>query len=279
MNQNNPLQRYFRQPKVFISLPSKGLFYPEGALQGDHNNAPIFGMTGMDEIIFKTPDALFNGEATVKVVESCCPYIKDAKDMPSIDVDALLVAIRVATYGDEMELTHTCPQCSTENEFIVNLGKVIEYFGSVSFDGKIKIDDLTINIRPLKYSEITKFNMENYKLQKMLYQLSTAETAGDDEQMKQVQDDIYKRIAEMQIELFLTSIENVQIGNETVDDPAMIDEWLKNSDREFFKRIKDKLEANKAQWDMPKQDIKCSNCGHESKVEVTLDQSNFFARG
>ena len=92
MNPNNPLQKYFRQPKVFISLPSKGLFYPEGALQGDHNNAPIFGMTGMDEIIFKTPDALFNGEATVKVVESCCPYIKDAKDMPSIDVDALLVA-------------------------------------------------------------------------------------------------------------------------------------------------------------------------------------------
>ena len=59
----------------------------------------------------------------------------------------------------------------------------------------------------------------------------------------------------------------------------MIDEWLKNSDREFFKRIKEKLEANKAQWDMPKQDIKCSNCGHESKVEVTLDQSNFFVRG
>jgi hypothetical protein len=121
--------------------------------------------------------------------------------------------------------------------------------------------------------------MENYKLQKMLYQLSTAESAGDDEQMKQVQDDIYKRISEMQIELFLTSIENVQIGNDTVDDPVMIDEWLKNSDREFFKRIKDKLESNKAQWDMPKQNIKCSNCGHESKVEVTLDQSNFFVRG
>ena len=43
--------------------------------------------------------------------------------------------------------------------------------------------------------------------------------------------------------------------------------------------IKDKLETNKAQWDMPKQDIKCSSCGHESKVEVTLDQSNFFVRG
>ena len=74
-------------------------------------------------------------------------------------------------------------------------------------------------------------------------------------------------------------IENIQIGNDTVDDATMIDEWLKNSDREFFKRIKEKLEANKAQWDMPKQDIKCSNCGHESKVEVTLDQSNFFVRG
>lgn len=95
MSQTNPLQKYYRQPKLFLSLPSKGLYYEQGNLKGDYTNMPIFGMTGMDEIIFKTPDALFNGEASSKVIESCCPYISDARTMPSIDVDAVLVAIQI----------------------------------------------------------------------------------------------------------------------------------------------------------------------------------------
>lgn len=262
-----------------MALPSKGLYYPPGALAGDYNNVPILGMTGMDEIIMKTPDALFNGEATVKVIESCCPYIKDASSMPSTDVDALLVAIRIATYGNDMDLTHTCPNCQTENDFEVNLQGILDYFSSINFDGKIQIDDLTITIRPLKYQEITKFNMENYRLQKMLYQLGKAETAGDDENMQKIQDDIYKRISEMQVELFLTSIENIQLPDGVVDDETLIKDWLENSDRQFFKKIKEKLESNKEKWEMPKQHIKCSSCGHESEVGITLDQANFFDRG
>lgn len=278
MPQNNPLQKYFRQPKIFINLPSKGVYYLDSSLKGDHSNFPIFGMTGMDEIIMKTPDALFNGEATVKVIESCCPYIVDAWQTPSIDIDALLVAIRIATYGEDMDLSHTCPNCQTVNDFSVNLNKVLEYFSSNTFDGVIEIDDLVITIRPLRYSEITKFNIENYRLQKMLYQLSKAESSGDDDQVQKMQDDIYKRISEMQIELFLTSIENVRFPEGIVDDIEMIEEWIQNSDREFFKKIKTKLEQNKKQWDIPSQNITCSNCGHQSQAEITVDQSNFFDR-
>ncbi len=279
MNPNNPLQRYFRQPKIYISLPSKGLFYAPGALQGDYNNVPIFGMTGMDEIFMKTPDALFNGEATVKVIESCCPYVKDGFGIPSIDVDALLVAIRIATYGNSMDVTHTCPSCSTENEFEVNLQTILDYLTNLTFDGVIQIDDLKITIRPLHYKEITKFNMENYKLQKMLYQLGKAETLGDEEAVKKVEDEIYKRISEMQVELFITSIDSVQLPEGIVDDPEQIAEFIQNSDRAFFKRIKDKLETNKETWSLPKQHVKCTNCGHESEAEITLDQANFFDKG
>jgi adenine-specific DNA methylase len=64
-----------------------------------------------------------------------------------------------------------------------------------------------------------------------------------------------------------------------VDSPNLIEEWLKNSDREFFKQIKDKLEENKAMWDIPSQQIKCANCGHDSQAEITMDQANFFDRG
>lgn len=276
MTASNPLQKYFRQPKIYMALPSKGLFYPPGALLGDYNNVPIFGMTGMDEIIMKTPDALFNGEATTKVIESCCPYIEDASVIPSTDVDALLVGIRIATYGGEMELNHSCPSCKAENEFVVDLQKILDYYSSITFDGKINVDDLTITIRPLSYAEVTNFNMENFKLQKMLYQLSKAEAAEDDTRAQEVNDSIYKRISEMQVELFLISIDNIQVNDETVTDADTIAEWLQNSDRKFFKSIKDKLEFNKTAWNMPKQHVTCSACSHQTDVEVTLDQANFF---
>jgi hypothetical protein len=34
-------------------------------------------MTAKDELMFKTPDALLNGQSTVEVVKSCIPAIQD----------------------------------------------------------------------------------------------------------------------------------------------------------------------------------------------------------
>ena len=99
--QSNPLQKYFRQPKLYISLPSKGAFYPIGALEMPENKeVPVYAMTAKDELVFKTPDALLNGQATVEVIKSCIPAIKDPWNIPSIDLDTILVAIRMATYGE-----------------------------------------------------------------------------------------------------------------------------------------------------------------------------------
>jgi len=60
----NPLQKYFRQPKLSVSLPSKGRFAPPDVITGDPNNLSVFAMTGMDEIVLKTPDSLFTGESS-----------------------------------------------------------------------------------------------------------------------------------------------------------------------------------------------------------------------
>ena len=103
----NPLASFFRQPKIYVSLPSKGEFYPEGSLVKTHNNEyPVFAMTARDELLFKTPDALMNGVATREVITSCIPNILDPLKIPSLDVDAILSAIRIATYGEEMEVLY-----------------------------------------------------------------------------------------------------------------------------------------------------------------------------
>jgi hypothetical protein len=64
MHSNNPLQQYFRQPAIYVQLPSQGKFYPAGTLNPSTTGEyPVYPMTAIDEITYRTPDALFNGQA------------------------------------------------------------------------------------------------------------------------------------------------------------------------------------------------------------------------
>jgi transcription elongation factor Elf1 len=274
---NNPLQKFYRQPKIFISLPSKGLYYNPGDIQGDSNNLPVFAMTGMDEIIMKTPDALFNGEATTRVIESCCPYIKDAKNIPSLDIDTLLVSIRMATFGEHMTITHTCKNCGTENDFDVDLRTVIDHYSTLTFDNQVEVGGLAIEIKPLSYQQLTDFNVENFKLQKMLAQLG--DTDIEESVRKQYVEQIYDNLAEIQVKIITSSIESIRTPDgEVVTDQGFIIEWLRNINVNEYSLIKAQLEKNKDKWAMPKQDVKCTECGTEDSLTVTMDQSNFFVR-
>lgn len=75
--EQNPLKKYFRQPKVYVTLPSKGEYWPDGTIEiPESGEFPIYAMTAKDELAMKTPDALLNGQATVDVIQSCVPNIK-----------------------------------------------------------------------------------------------------------------------------------------------------------------------------------------------------------
>ena len=131
----NPLHKYFRQPKIYINLPSNGNWYPEGAIEKTENNEyPVFAMTAKDELAFKTPDALLNGQSVVTVVQSCVPNIKDAWNMPTIDVDALLIAIRIATYGEKLEIKTKVPVAGTDRAFDLDLRMLLDKYQNVQYD-------------------------------------------------------------------------------------------------------------------------------------------------
>ena len=72
--QVNPLKKHLRQPKIYIKLPSQGKYWHPNAIDfPESGELPVYAMTARDEITFKTPDALLNGQATVDVIQSCMP--------------------------------------------------------------------------------------------------------------------------------------------------------------------------------------------------------------
>ena len=123
----NPLKQFFRQPSIYLSLPSGGHHWPATALTMPENRElPVYPMTAIDEITYSTPDALFSGQAVINVVHSCVPNIKNAWEIPGIDLNAVLIAIRIASYGHEMELATRCPKCETESDFGIDLRMVLD---------------------------------------------------------------------------------------------------------------------------------------------------------
>ena len=269
----NPLQQYFRQPKIYIALPSNGVFNAAGAIEGDLTNMPIFGMTGMDEIILKTPDALITGESAVKVIESCCPNIKDAWSMSSIDANMLYAAIKIATYGSTISVTQNCPSCSTDNDYDLDLNVVVEHYSQCKYNNKLVIGELIVKTQPLTYRQITDLNIRTFKLQQRLAQIQNIES---EEEQTGMFKELFEELRTAQNELYMASIESVEVNNTVVVEKEFISEWLINSDKTTFDAIKEHIDSNKNTWALPTYPVKCTNCDTESSVYIELDQTNFF---
>ena len=269
----NPLQEFYRQPKIFVSLPSGGIYNKLGSLTGDATHMPIFSMTGMDEIIVKTPDALLSGESTVSIINSCCPNVKDAWEITSLDTDLLLTAIRIATFGNTLEIIHTCRKCNEENEYDIDLGTVVDHFSKCTYENTIHHGTLTIKLQPLTYRQTTDFSLRNFKLQQRL----VAAGAESEEKQKEIVGQLFKELGTIQNDIYAASVESVDTGTIVVTEPNFIFEWLTNCDKTVFDKIRDQFNVNKDNWKIPDVGVKCTACGHESEVSIDLDQANFFA--
>lgn len=270
---NNPLQQFFRQPKIYISLPSQGVYNKPGTFSGNIERLAVYGMTGMDEIMIKTPDALLSGESTARVIQSCCPEIADPWDLSLLDTDLLLTAIRIATFGNNFLVEKICSNCGTENEFSLDLTGLIDHYSNCKYDSKLVLNELVIKTRPLTYKQSTDFSIRNFQLQQRMRQVVSIE---DQEEQKQAVNSTIAELAVLRNELFAANIESISTGDILVTERSYISEWLDNVDRNVVNALKTHLEDNKNKWTAPNHKVKCESCEHEDTVIIDLDQSNFF---
>lgn len=276
MNKTNPLRQYFRQPAIYVKLPSQGKNYPAGALNiPATGELPVYPMTAIDEITYRTPDALFNGQATVNVIQSCVPDIKDAWAVPSIDVDTLLVAIRIATYGHEMNFETTCPKCQHESERVMDMRTVLDTIGSADYSQTIQSGDMEIFFKPLSYKNMNDNNQMQFESQKLLSGLPDNELP--DAAKMSALGDALKKITEITVSAMSQSISAIKTPQALVSEPEFIREFLTNCDRIVFNQIRDFIVDLKTKSEMQPLKIACSDCQHEYEQSITLDMTSFFA--
>jgi hypothetical protein len=272
---NNPLKQYFRQPAIYVRLPSQGKFYPPGAINMPQNGElPVYPMTAIDEITYRTPDALFNGQATVSVLQSCVPDIQDPWATPAMDIDTLLISIRIASYGHDMDFGTKCPKCSHECEHTVDLRGILDRVRAPDYNKSLQSGDMEIFFRPMNYKNINDNNALQYENQKLLQLLPDSEIA-ENEKLSALSTAL-KRITDITVKALAQSISAVKTPQALVSESEYIEELLKNCDRELFNRIRDHIVELKSQAEMPPIPLTCPECNNQYEQTVTLDMTSFF---
>jgi aspartate carbamoyltransferase regulatory subunit len=272
----NPLSKSFRQPAVQLKLPSDGKYWRDGDVNIPvTGELPIYPMRVSDEITLKTPDALANGSAVVELIHNCVPTIKNAWNAPITDIDALLIAIRIASYGIEMDVTIECPSCKSENDFAIDLRTVLQRIKTANFSSPDIFDDLKITFKPQTYRESNSNDIVQFEQDRLVKALLDADLPQ--EEKARIMKESVKKITAFAVQNIANHIDTVTTADGTrVTDKAHITEFLMNCSRATYKGLQQKIkDLNDASILKPLH-VQCKHCDHEFDSALVFNYSRFF---
>ena len=279
MPSTNPLSSHFRRAQIHFRLPSGGKYWAEGSLDLPiTGEIPILPMTNGDEITLKTPDALMNGSGLVTIIQSCCPNIVDAWKMPSVDVDALLIAIRIASYGQTMEIKGICPHCGEDHEYDIDLAVINDQVRCPDYSEPVKFEDLSIKLRPLLYFDRTQADLANYEEAQISKTLN--DPLLDADKKNEIIKDSMRKILALNEKQLVDSTEYIMLPDgQKVSNSDHIREFYQKASGKVTKLIGKKLEKFIKDGAIPLIKLACTNeeCKKSYSIPLEFDYSRFFA--
>lgn len=272
-----------RQPKIYIRLPSNGEFWPNGSLDISENGEyPVYSMTAKDELMLKVPDALMSGQAVVDVIQNCIPNIKNAWHMPSIDVDTILIALRLATYGEKMTTPVNLGE-QLEFDYQVDLRIVLDnLINSIEWESTVFVtDDLTVHVKPLSYKQISQAALKSFETQKLMGIIND-ETITEEQKLQAFKES-FSRLTEITIGMVQESVYLVESINGSTSEPEHIKEFVANIDKDMFNKIQNHLDGLRDKNQIKPiiiptpEHIKANGYSNDTiEVPLVFDPSTFF---
>jgi hypothetical protein len=279
----NPLVGYMRQPKIYIRLPSNGNFWPAKSINiPESGEFPVFSMTARDELIFKTPDALMNGQSIVDVIQSCIPDIKNAWDCPTIDLDTILIAIRLATYGEKMAFSHKIPVIDEEVDYEIDLRMLLDQQQNNLWLEQVPITlDFIIYVRPLTYKHLTQTSIKSFETARIM-NIVNDESVSDEKKIE-LFNTSFTNLTKATIDLMTESIYKIETPEGEVTDRKFIAEYVANADKDIFTQVQNHLTELKKNNDLKPLEFFTSDeqqaqgAPDRYTIPVNFNNSDFFA--
>jgi len=275
----NPLTKYFRQPAIYMKLPSNGQYWPDNAVELPvTGEIPIYPMTARDEVTLRTPDALMNGSGVVEVVKSCCPSIKDAWKMPSVDVDAVLIGIRIASYGHEMDLDTKCPHCGEENRHAIDLRSILSTINCPDYTTKINVGELKIKIKPQPFFGVNQQNTISFEEQRLIDAIDKSDLTIEERTLRI--NESMDKLVQIGITTVANSTDYIELNDGTmVSNHDHIVEFYNNADGAVIRAIQKRISEINASAQIKAPMVACTSCSKQYQIPLEFDYANFFASG
>jgi hypothetical protein len=221
-------------------------------------------MSALAEIKLRSADLLYSGKAVEEVVAECAPEIINPLSLCNQDMDALLVYLRVVTYGDKlsMDITHDCRDAK-QHTYGFNLGEMVqgglksmltnEHY-QLAYTVTLE-NGQVVKLRPQPFRDVIAFIHET--------QLASAAEDGFTAELAQ-------KLYKMNLLATVASVDGIS-------DREMIEEWVKEITPSMRNAIINQAkQANNWGFDL-KPNVKCRDCGAEYKYELPLNPVTFFS--
>lgn len=257
----NPLLERVSIPGETFRLPSGGLFYKNNELDSSVKNGEVtvHPMNAMDELVLKSADKLLSGEAVTDVFKRCVPDVLSPEELLAKDVDFLLMALRMISYGPTLDLVakHDCENAK-EHTYKIQLRDILQ---------KTKPIDPTSLERykiTLDGGQVVELHPPRYLATIRIYQMFGFDANMEDVDTAKLGEQVIDSIAEM-----VSTVD----GHDDQDD---IKEWLKAIRVGDVQLISDKV-TELSDWGIdPLTTVKCKDCGEDLELVVPINPISFF---
>jgi hypothetical protein len=261
---SNPLTAFFRKSKLSLTLPSRGKWYPANSIAyDDSGQLSVFAMNASDDIKFRTGDATMSGKNIYEVITSCIPSITQPEMIPHIDIDAILLAIRVASYGPIFDFVVSVPNTTLTRSITINSNDLLKDISSRQdqWDSEINIEDetgqlLSLVVAPIPLKILFSTSKNIYMLRRLL-----TKNVDQDENIKDETTFTtnMNSLSLSAIDLLCASIQTLSVSDahenqlivlnsENPQDREQIRKTIHQIDVAYFNSIRDHIDAQRIKY-------------------------------
>jgi len=255
----NPLLSKLKMPGRIFQLPSRGLLYSDGELSPTIKDAELHvrPMSAFDEIIMKNPDLLFSGKALDQVFATCVPGIEKPVQLLGKDVDALMLFLRLVTYGPQYDIVanHYCEN-SMQHRYSVDLEKLMasmKYIDPTTIEEQYRLtmaNGQVVQIQPVRYAHVIEMLQANEGKKKL--------------SVEDVQNNL------------MINLRNVIKSVDGIEDKELITGWIKEAPASYINTIADSVEKTH-DWGLDLSvTLKCKDCGEDYSIQIPINPISFF---
>ena len=288
MNTNeNPLSKYFRKPGIYVQIPTGGRFNPE-IEKTVLDELPILPMTAIDEISMQNPDELLNGEALINIIRSCVPTIPNPRNLCNVDAELIFLAIKYATYGKDVEHTHTCSNCKEQADYNIDMNHILEKFPDISEIPPIEHEDLKIFVTPPKLDSLTRLALMEVEQARILSAMTKEQEkelddeGGDAKEMEMARQFAisFRKVSKQNVDMLVSAIDRIETPDTVVTDPVAITEFMDNVPAEIVRKVNETVNSVVPNLsDISTFEFTCEACDSKETVTFDLNPVNFSSAG